>query len=478
MDKTTFFNNMVPGEMLSYKFVIEEELNAVDLSGTTIVGCTIQDSIFKDVDFISSDFDGTILSHCKFFDGKWTRSDCCSLTAADTTFSNIDFTLSTMRSCEFNNCTFIKCTFEHIALSGSRFNHCHFNDIHLVHSSTYLNTYSNCFFEECDYRGNFYYNLFINNQYIHTSYHKKLFSYNYFHMSENIELSQIGFTSEKCEELIKELRDNKLLLNLVLLELNQTNDMDMALTFFIYGIRNLLELNVLIREEQLDFLQKLLQYAIEVKNSSAVTIAEMLSCLEEMTTYFENNPNSAYYKCKETLNLIKNTLYMAYQEIAQDTLCFKDKQNEGSEKIVKIVYGEEPQIPICDIINEIKNALRISAPDAVRIKTEYGSFHEWISCYDSVLNCLQLFVAVLGIGYTVLKDHQHEQKKLKEVPADKDSSEQMLLMLNKALSKQKINPDFNQTVKIMVKNEIIASKKFRGYSKTNIYSIDIISKDN
>ena len=58
-----------------------------------------------------------------------------------------------------------------------------------------------------------------------------------------------------------------------------------------------------------------------------------------------------------------------------------------------------------------------------------------------------------------------------------DNPNQMIALINKALSKQKINPEFNQTISIVVKNEVIASKKFRGYNRSNIQSIDITTKN-
>ena len=384
-----------------------------------------------------------------------------------------------MRNCEFKKCTFIECNFEHIALSGSCFVQCKFENINLFHSSTYLNTYISCEFNDCNINGNFYYNLLLHNNYIKSTFDPKLFAYNYYLMENKNNFSALGLDSEHKEELYTYLQQNNLLINLVILGLNETNDVDLSLVRFIVAINEILKLGLLIREEQLQFIHKILLFLLEQEMISAVTIAETLTCLEKNLNIFETQNNIAYGKCKFSLNLIKNELYQAYEKIGQNITYTYDQNRTDSLKLVKIVYAHEPEIPICSILNEIKLALGISVPDAVRIKTEVGSFHEWISCYDSMLQCLQLFVAVLGLGYSIVSDYKKTKHKvdLEITDSQETTSEQMLAIVNKALSKQKINPEFSQTIQIIVKNDVIATKKFRGYSKSNIHSIDIITKN-
>lgn len=483
MKKTNYFSNLHPKDTLSYKRINEENINTMDLSKTNIIGCTIENSYLGEINFNSADFDGSILIHSRFICGNWSQTDCCSLTVSHTTFENIDFTFSTMRNCDFNYCTFIDCKFEHIALSGSKFDHCTFTNIHIIHSSTYLNTYTNCNFENCDIRGNFYYNLLTDNEYNNSLFHRNLFAYNYFFMEAESGLEILGLNVAHMDALKAYLIQNNFLINLVILGLNETNDVDMSLIRFIIAVKEILKLGLLVREEQLSFIHKILQFLLKREMISAVTIAEALSCLEKTIEMFEFQQNLAYEKCKETLNLIKNELYQAYQSLGQSISYAYNPEKTGTENVVKIVYEQEPEIPICSILNEIKTALGINAPDAVRLKTEIGSFHEWICCYDSVLLCLQLFIEVLGLGYNILSDHhkklsQCDNKDNEKANSADTTSAQMLVLLDKALSKQKINPEFSQTIQIVVKNEIIATKKFCGYSKSNIQTIDICSKNN
>lgn len=479
MQKTTYFTKTSPNDTLSYKYINEECVKEVNLAEINVIGCTIQNCILENVIFNLSDFDGTILIHSKFINGDWSRTDCCSLTASNSIFEEVDFSLSTMRNCDFEQCTFIGCSFEHIALSSSRFKKCIFRNIHLNQSSTYLNIYEDCIYESSTFNGNFYYNLLLHNTYNNVMFNQKLLAYNYFLMDENF-LEAIGFGNLQKDDLKGYLAENKLLINLVILSLNDTNDIDISLIRFIIAIGEILKAGLLVREEQLQFIHKFLGYLINNEMLSAVTIAESLSFLEKDIEFFNALNSSVYEKCRESLNLIRNELYQTYQIMGSSIKCFNRTEENDKELIVKIVYNQEPKIPICSIINEIKMSLGISAPDAIRLKAEKGSFHEWISCYDSVLQCLQLFVAVLGLGYTIVSTQINSKKEdnLKEENLPDATSTQMLNILNKAISKQKINPEFSQTIKIVVKNEIIATKKFCGYSKSNIQSIDIITQNN
>ena len=479
MQKTTYFINTSPNDTLSYKYINEEHVKETNLAGIIVIGCTIENSVLENIIFNLSDFDGTMLINCEFINGDWSRTDCCSLTASNSIFKEVNFSLSTMRNCDFEQCTFIGCNFDHIALSSSRFRKCTFRNIHLNQSSTYLNIYEDCIYESSTFNGNFYYNLLLHNTYNNAVFNQKLFAYNYFLMNETNSLEEIGFGDPQKEDLKSYLAENKLLINLVILTLNDTNDIDISLIRFIIAIGEILKAGLLVREEQLQFIHKFLGFLLNNEMISAVTIAESLSFLEKDIEFFDVSNSSVYEKCRESLNLIRNELYQAYQ-IMGSSISYSNRTEENDkEHIVKLVYNHEPQIPICSIINEIKMSLGINAPGATRLKAEKGSFHEWISCYDSVLQCLQLFVAVLGLRYTIISTHEKnkENDDFEEESLPDATSTQMLDILNKAISKQKINPEFSQTINIVVKNEIIATKKFRGYSKSNIQSIDIITQN-
>jgi len=471
------FGNLEEKGTLSYQYINSETVENSKLCNISVIGCNINNSSFQHVDFQSTDFDGTIILNCKTENINWTYTDFCSLTAVDSEFINVDFSSSTMRNCDFTSCIFTNCNFNHIALSDSSFNNCRFDNINLIESSTYLNIYSNCSFFKCNINGNFYYNFMINNLYKETNFQKKLISYNYFDL---LSLEYIGFDHLALSSLKSYLMDHKLLINYVITDMNCNKNIDLSVLSFIAAVGKLIDNDILIRDEQLSFIQKLIYYFIDKNLISPVTIVESWSCVDQLMSKINLDDNIAFSKAKGSLNEIRNTLYFYYLEMGQKISYLFDEKSDNLERVVKIVYEEEPGIPICQIINEIKDSLGISDPNSYRIKSEKGSFIEWISCYDSVVACLELFISVIGVGLSIKSNLSNENNIISQEESISFGQEegQLIELFNSALKKQKFNPEVNQTISIVLKEEIVAKKNFKGYKKSNIRSIDIITQNN
>ena len=88
---------------------------------------------------------------------------------------------------------------------------------------------------------------------------------------------------------------------------------------------------------------------------------------------------------------------------------------------------------------------------------------------------------MLGLGITI-----HESLKRKEESISNDENmeiteldqSELLKIVNSTIKKQQFNPEVNTTLKIIFKNDIVAKNDFRGYKKSNIRSIEIISQNN
>ena len=62
-------------------------------------------------------------------------------------------------------------------------------------------------------------------------------------------MTVLGFGSTAKEELETYLQQNKLLINLVILELNENNDVDMSIIMFVVAIGEILKMDLLMRDE-------------------------------------------------------------------------------------------------------------------------------------------------------------------------------------------------------------------------------------
>jgi hypothetical protein len=141
--------------------------------------------------------------------------------------------------------------------------------------------------------------------------------------------------------------------------------------------------------------------------------------------------------------------------------------------------------------------MNISGNYPVRIKTEVGSFIEWIQCYDNILKCLQLLVSVLGLSINLVKTKKANDKPMssesnKDENASKNTSsdiqknidindapsnsvifqipESVIKQLNTATTEQNVH----QTLNVFVLNGININNNFQGYNSFNIKEIEIL----
>lgn len=476
MQSTNYFVNVTCKDTVSYIYIEGETIVEKDLTELNLIGCNINSCSFINTVMKSSDVNGTIINNCVINNLDWSYTDFCSITVQNSVFINVDFGMSIMNNCKFVNCKFTHCNFNHIAMNNNIYEQCNFEHIKLLQSSTYLNNYNLCFFSECDYDGNMYYNMFTDCQFVKTKFAVKLFSSNFW--GQFSDFGTIGFDSNDLEKLQNQMSERNLLIDYVTLKLNLEKNYDTAMFQYIISIYKLLESDIFIRDEQINFIYNVLNYLVDNKLICPVTCVQMLSVTQHIYSVFSDN--ESFKKCEKMLNLLLNKLNVIYQKMGQE-VNYPQNDSEDKSNIVKIIFEQEPAVEVCTLINQIKQNLKIDAPDAVRIKTEKGSFIEWIQCYESVLGCLQLFIDVLGLGITI-----HESLKRKEESISNDENmeiteldqSELLKIVNSTIKKQQFNPEVNTTLKIIFKNDIVAKNDFRGYKKSNIRSIEIISQNN
>lgn len=187
--------------------------------------------------------------------------------------------MSTMNNCKFSHCSFIDCDFNHIAMNNNTYEKCELEDIKLEHSSTYLNYYEKCNFKECIFERNIYYNIYSRCNFYNTRFEAKLFAYNFFGGFD--EFDTIGLDVEK-DCLLKQFRDDKLLINYITFELNLNKDYDNSAFQYIVIIGKLLESDIFIRDEQIYFIYNLLTYLVDNKEISPVTCVQLFMVMQQM----------------------------------------------------------------------------------------------------------------------------------------------------------------------------------------------------
>lgn len=472
MEKTQYFENAKNNDILSYVYMENEKVLAKKIRELELIGCNIFSCSIINTELKSSNVDGTIINNCEFKEVDWSYTDFSSLNVSETVFYKVNFTMSTMNNCKFSHCSFIDCDFNHIAMNNNTYEKCDLEDIKLEHSSTYLNYYEKCNFKKCIFERNIYYNIYSRCNFYNTRFEAKLFAYNFFGGFD--EFDTIGLDVEK-DCLLKQFRDDKLLINYITFELNLNKDYDNSAFQYIVIIGKLLESDIFIRDEQIYFIYNLLTYLVDNKEISPVTCVQLFMVMQQMFNTLKDK--ETFDKSKGVLNLILNKLSLVYQKMGQE-YGYSSQDTSENNQIIKIIYEKKPDIDICTLINEIKSSLKIESPDAIRIKAKKGSYIEWIHICERVIPCLQLFIDMLGIGITVWQIKKNKKEYITANNELETDSNDLLSLIQTTLEKQKFNPEVNITLQIIMKHDVVAQKDFKGYKKSNIRSIEIINQKN
>lgn len=72
--------------------------------------------------------------------------------------------------------------------------------------------------------------------------------------------------------------------------------------------------------------------------------------------------------------------------------------NDKLPVTIKLTFENEPNVEMCAILTDFQKQLNIDSPAPVRIKTEKGSFIDWIQTHDEILKCLQIIISIIGLA--------------------------------------------------------------------------------
>lgn len=152
------------------------------------------------------------------------------------------------------------------------------------------------------------------------------------------------------------------------------------------------------RSEEIRFIGLVLAHSLELNNISPITIIQLLSLID--TFKKSKIKNIAANKSKSDINFIHNTLFKAYQNYIDQLDCAISKINTNNSNItIKFTFKEKPAIETCVLLHSLQKQLGICTSEPIQIKTEKGSFIEWIESPDNILKCLQILLSIIGINH-------------------------------------------------------------------------------
>lgn len=478
----SFFSELSINKSIRYKSINKETADLSDWTSVTIEGCVLNGCNIINTNLFSSDLICSTLSFCKFCNVNMEHSDICSIIISDTAFENVDFSTATMRDCEYKNCTFIVCRFEHIAMTHCKFTNCTFKSISIEQSSSYLNEFCDCQFKSCYFKGNFFYSLFYNCNLCSNIFTESIRAFNA--LLNNTE--SINITED--EKMLNYLNDNNMFLNIEIYRLNLKKiKIDTFVFESIIAISQLIRHNIVIQLEQMEFLQKIIEYTCIHEPMPLLTLQHCISVIDRIFEDFLVDYISVI-KAQKYLNQIKNLMYIEY--VCRINSLPKIKEfglKNKNNTTYKITYKEQPSVQIVEIINRILLNLNKSSIKAKQLKTEKGSFIEFVSLLKEAEPLIQI---ILAFTTGVLTPVVLEKVKTKSQKNTKPQSSNTINITNSKINcpttvynYNTIIQEFNSETQYVVNatsqalNEysINAENEYLGYSKDNVIKVEIIS---
>lgn len=460
--------NSLNGEII-FKDINQQLFKNVDAQKLTIKNSNITSCDFVNVDLGHCDLLSSKLYAVSFKNVSFNYADIYSLWFSECKFDNVDFSGAGIEDIIFNNCQFNNCIFKNVGLKNCVFSDSCFMNINPVSSSFTLNQYDDCMFKQCKFEGSFQYQIFNQCEFDNVEMEYSLLKYNFGignkeirYIKDNI---QIEDAAQLYELLSNECMEQNLFLNASFVNFNMLPSINPQLILkSIDAIEIILSHEILLRNDELLFLKKLYQFMYEKRMITPILLYQLLSKMRNFSSLEQSN--IAYVKSCEFLSLIYNNLYSNF-------FMFCDKLQQTLELLpqyevplkVFIDYEQEPDIPLAELLNQC-------LPDTfVRIKGEYGCFHEIIKILKSKgYEILTIFFQILGITIPIVQTEIHE----KGSKSNEDSTVEKTVNFNIINQNDTENSAkmIQQTCSMIAASGIL-NENLQGYNNSNIKKINV-----
>ena len=482
---------------------IERELwQNADLSRSLFNGSIFVECVFNGICFDNADLEGTRFSKCKFTDCTFLSADIHSIWVVECQFDHVRLNDANIIDCTFHKCNFIECTFNGIGLMQSDFEDCYLDPFEPNNSSITLNHFIKTTFKRASFRNVFYYQMFEACEFQNSSFEAYLLGYVYGLSPQNYKDlncilmgdSMVCTLEETFDDILTIYMDRRMYLNIGFLQLGRLGaNTDKLLLQCVELLKRFLQEDHILKSEQIKFLQWIIDYLHNKEEIAPATYLLLENALSSITRSFDANPNTAWEKAHLYVRELRNSLYFIF-------LKYLDKMNIpaiSSPKPVTLIASFEvmPSIPLIQIMESL-------APDSsppIQLKTERGSFIEWISCDENIVNCIELFLQLIGsiaipfitLGIENKIQSKKEQKQKKwELEKEKEATMKTVATTSETITikdretglplfiTQTVSPQAGASVtnamRVIVDLNILDDQKRFGYNAQNIREMKII----
>ena len=465
--------------------ISSRNLELMHLISSAVLSGRLDNVSFYNASFLSTKFSDVVFEKCDL-----KSTDMCSIWMSGCRFLNCDFSDATMSDSTFINCEFDNSLFESISMTRCQFIDCKFEGLSTDDSTISLNTFIRCQINDAKFEESFCYQIFENCVFNCVDLAPELLGYNF------------GFSSMTFSELSQRVdldavdtsfTDHGLYINAAILRINQLqNYYDEALIACVLAMGKMIQKDILIKADEIEFLKNLVTYFQENQKIAPISVLRMWQLL---TNYSVNeSSNIAAGKALPHIREFANMLYFDYMDF-QKKLQGRLLQLPRPEKVtdtaeLQIDYLQEPSVPLLDCLAELSSFAGTTCPEPRLIRTEEGSFHDFHEIAVVAIPYIQTLLSFLGIAaqiviYGMQKHDQKQAETAQESTAAKKKDEIEITLPISAASQvpillsdiTSITPETNKILTNVMRaystQTLVAHTGFCGYNAQNVQAITI-----
>ena len=490
--KLKYDDLFIKGAKLNFKNFPSLELDGNNLEFLHLISSTILSGHLHNVNFYNASFLSTKFSKVTFAKCNLKCTDICSIWAKNCCFQETDFSNATISDSTFIKCTFNGSIFESVSLVKCQFIDCTFEQFFIDDSTFSLNTFINCSIKNTQFTESFYYQIFDNCTFHDVNMSPSLLGYNFVFSSKVFNQLTEGVN---LSEIDMDFITNGLYINAAIFRVNQIQSYyDQAMIACVSAIGKMIEHDILIKADEIEFLKNLTSYFYEHNKIVPISILRIWRLLNNYTTNILSNTSSS--KAMPHIREYANTLYFKFIDFQKKLQkCLDQLPNKYSiidTAELKIVYSEKPTFPLLNLLTEFNTLVHPKCPVPELIRTEEGSFVEYHNIAVAVIPYLQTCLSFLGIIVPIIiykkerQIHDCEVKSKKAMTVDKPERAELEITLPTNAVKQSpsllpgyinITPTTNtivsNTIKILESQQEMNCAGFCGYNAQNIQSITV-----
>jgi len=425
---------------------------------------TVQSSLFANSTFMNCDVVGCKFYNSKFSDVSLDNADIISLQISNCRFTNVSFDGTCIEDIDFRNCVFDSCSFKNFTMKNCHFLECEFYKFKPSCCLCELNNYAECAFTDSAFSSSFHYQIFSDCTFNNTSIDLELLGYNYGLLSNSqitIEYSNLKKydSANRIEYLYNNYLEQNLYANAFILKINfEYDENPSVLLLWADFLEIILKNDIIIKSNEIVFIKNLISLFSSKKQIAPLLLFVLNNKLINTLNKFPIK-NS---KIKDDIILLINNIYFEFKRIVQEfSTQIYNYSFENKRLLIEMKYLEKPKKDLSQILNQFG----IGYCD--QIKTESGSFYEWISCPDNMIKCLEIFLMLLGIAVPIVYDSIKIKKK-----RESKKPTNVLDLSENTSTNVTINVTINNGCQIL-NNCNFVENNFYGYNNKNVQKIKV-----